>query len=65
MHQTSVQPPDSLSLKLSINVEVTFVRAEMRIMASSGVRGGSDWILGKISLLRERSGIGTGCLGQW
>jgi len=24
-----------------------------------------DWILGKISLLKERSGIGTGCPGQW
>ena len=31
------------------------------IMASSGIRGGLDWILGKISLLKEWSGIGTGC----
>jgi len=33
-------------------------------MASSCVRGGSDWILGKISLLKEWSGIGPGCPGQ-
>ena len=30
-------------------------------MASSCIRGGLDWILGKISLLQEWSGIGTGC----
>jgi len=34
-------------------------------MASSCVRGGLDWILGKISLLREWSGTGPGCPGQW
>ena len=34
-------------------------------IASNCIRGGSDWILGKISLLREWSGIGTGCPGQW
>jgi len=34
-------------------------------MASSCTRGGSDWILGKISLLQEWSGIGPGCPGQW
>jgi len=34
-------------------------------MASGCVRGGSDWILGKISLLKEWSGIGTGCSGRW
>jgi len=28
------------------------------------VRGGLDWVLGNISLLKERSGIGTGCPGQ-
>ena len=33
-------------------------------MASSCVRGGLDWILGKISLLKEWSGIGTGCPGR-
>ena len=27
--------------------------------------GRLDWILGKISLLKEWSGIGTGCPGQW
>jgi len=32
-------------------------------MASSCVRGGLDWILGKISSLKEWSGIGTGCPG--
>jgi len=30
-------------------------------MASSCVRGSLDWILRKISLLKECSGIGTGC----
>ena len=34
-------------------------------MASSCIRGGSNWILGKISLLKEWSGIGTGCPVQW
>jgi len=34
-------------------------------MASSCFRGGLDWILGKISLLKEWSGIGTGCPGKW
>jgi len=28
-------------------------------------RGGLDWVLGKISLLKEQSGIGTGYPGQW
>jgi len=34
-------------------------------MASSCVRGGLGSILGKISVLKERSGIGPGCPGQW
>jgi len=34
-------------------------------MASSCTRGGLDWILGKIFLLKEWSGIGTGCPGRW
>jgi len=34
-------------------------------MASSCVRGGLDWVLGQISSLKERSGIGPGCPGQW
>ena len=34
-------------------------------MASSCVRGGLGWILGKISLLKEWSGTGAGCPGQW
>jgi len=34
-------------------------------MASSCIRGGSDWILGKISLLKEWLGVGPGCPGQW
>jgi len=34
-------------------------------MASSCVRGCSGWILGKMSFLREWSGVGTGCPGQW
>jgi len=32
---------------------------------ASCVMGGLDWILGKISLLKEWSGIGTGCPGKW
>ena len=35
------------------------------LMASSCIRGGLGWILGKISLLKEWSGIGTGCPGRW
>ena len=34
-------------------------------MASSYIRGGSDCILGKTALLKERSCIGTGCRGRW
>jgi len=34
-------------------------------MASSCIRGGLDWMLGKISLMKEWSGIGTGCPGKW
>jgi len=34
-------------------------------MASSCVMGGSDRISGKISTLKEWSGIGTGCPGRW
>jgi len=34
-------------------------------MASSFVRGHSDWILRKISLLKEWSDIGTGCPEKW
>jgi len=30
-------------------------------MASSCIRGGLDWILREISLLKEWSGIGIGC----
>ena len=37
----------------------------MSFMASSCIREGLDWILGIISLLKECSGIGTGCLGKW
>jgi len=33
-------------------------------VASSCVRGDLDWILGKISLLKEWSDIGTGCPGN-
>ena len=32
--------------------------------ASSCIKGGLDWVLGKISSLKEWSGIGTGCLGS-
>jgi len=28
-------------------------------------RGGLDWLLGKISLLKEWSGAGIGCPGRW
>ena len=34
-------------------------------MASGCVRGGSDGTPGKISLLKEWSGLGPGCPGQW
>jgi len=34
-------------------------------MASSCVRGGSDGTLGQMSFLREWSGVGAGCPGQW
>jgi len=34
-------------------------------MASSYVRGGLDWISGKIFLMKEWSGIGIGCPGKW
>ena len=34
-------------------------------MASSWIRGGSDCILGKVSLLKEWSRIGTGCPVMW
>jgi len=35
-------------------------------LASSCARGGLDWILGKMSSLKEWSDIGTGCPGkQW
>ena len=33
-------------------------------MASSCARGGLDWILGKIFLLKGLSSIGTGCPGE-
>jgi len=33
-------------------------------MASSCIRGGLDWMLGKISLLKEWSSIGRGCPGK-
>ena len=36
-----------------------------REMALSCVRAGSDWILGTISSLKEQSGAGPGCPGQW
>jgi len=36
-----------------------------RTRASSCIRTGLDWILGKIPLLKEWSGIGIGCPGRW
>jgi len=33
--------------------------------ASSCVRGGLDWIRGKIFVLKEWPGTGPGCPGQW
>jgi len=33
-------------------------------MRGNGSRGGLDWILGKISLLKKWSDIGTGCPGR-
>jgi len=46
----------------SLNVTGLYTSGKM---ASSCVRGGLDLILGKISLLKEWSGIGTGCPGRW
>ena len=34
-------------------------------MVSSCIRGGLDWILGKISLLKDWSDIGIDCRGRW
>ena len=34
-------------------------------MASGCIRGRLDWILGKISFLKEWSGLGPGCPEQW
>jgi len=34
-------------------------------MASSNIRGGLGWIIGKISFLKEWSDIGKGCPGKW
>jgi len=34
-------------------------------MASGCVRGGLEWILGKISLLKEFESIGAGCPEKW
>jgi len=34
-------------------------------MASSCIKGGLGWIVTRISLLKEWSGIGPGCPGQW
>jgi len=34
-------------------------------MASRCVRGGLDWILGKIFLMKEWSDVGTGRPGKW
>jgi len=34
-------------------------------MRGNGLRGGLDWILGKIPLLKEWSDIGTGCPERW
>jgi len=38
---------------------------ELDGMASSCARGGSDWILWKISSLKEWLGAGMGCPGRW
>jgi len=34
-------------------------------LASSCIREGLNWISGNNSLLKEWSGIGTGCSGKW
>jgi len=34
-------------------------------MASSCNREGLNWVLGKITLLKELWSIGTGCPGKW
>ena len=45
--------------------EVASPQRHHQRMASSCISGGLDWILGKISLLKEWSRIETGCPGQW
>jgi len=47
---------------ISVKAEL---RQEGKLMASSCFRGGLDWILGKITVLKEWSDIGIGCPGKW
>jgi len=52
--------------RLSSEWRTCFAGSAQRLeAASSCVRGGPGWILGKISLLKEWSDIGPGCPGQW
>jgi len=45
--------------------QVTSDRTRGNDLQLPQVRGGLDWILGKISVLKEWSGIGPGCPGRW
>jgi len=46
---------------ITLELPARFSRIERN---SSCVRGGLDWISGKMSLLKEWSGIRTGCPGK-
>jgi len=57
--------PQALSTSTKYVFRDRLEPSHREMVALSCIRGGSDWILGKISLLREWSGIGTGCPGKW
>jgi len=62
--QSLSHPPKSREADLC-NIILAGLRTEITPMVSSCIGGGLDWILGKISLQKEWSGVGTGCPGQW
>jgi len=51
---------------IALSSSLTGGCSERRLVSSpKSLRGGLDWILGKISFLQEWSGLGPGCPGQW
>jgi len=54
-----------ISSKYVENTRGHIIPTGREAMASRFVRGGLDQILGKISFLKEWSGIGIGCPGRW